>query len=224
MARKATFSGSEPALDQKMIVRAALDLLDEVGLDALSMRRLAEKLNIKAASLYWHVRDKEHLLNLIADEICATMHEPDSTLSWREQMEAMGHEIRRILLSHRDAARVLAHTLPLGSNRLRLMEASLTVLSEAGFSPKDVAYAGFLLNDYVTMFVVEETRFPVDVQEAQIEQLYTNWFEALSPDDYPTLRGLAEHLLADNANERFAFGMEVLLDGLEIKLAQGKLK
>lgn len=224
MARKATFSGSEPALDQKMIVRAALDLLDEVGLDALSMRRLAEKLNIKAASLYWHVRDKEHLLNLIADEICATMHEPDSTLSWREQMEAMGHEIRRILLSRRDAARVLAHTLPLGSNRLRLMEASLTVLSEAGFSPKDVAYAGFLLNDYVTMFVVEETRFPVDVQEAQIEQLYTNWFASLTPDDYPTLRGLAEHLLADNANERFAFGMEVLLDGLEIKLAQGKLK
>ncbi|NLX11876.1 MAG: TetR family transcriptional regulator [Chloroflexi bacterium] len=210
-------SALEPALDQKLIVRAALDLLDEVGLDALSMRRLAEKLNIKAASLYWHVRDKEHLLSLLADEICAAMLVPDSTLPWREQIEALGHENRRALRSHRDAARVLAQTLPLGPNRLRLMEVALTVLLKAGFSPRDAAYAGFLLNDYVTMFVVEETRFSAEDQAAKIEQIYTDWFASLSPEEFPTLRSLAGHLLADNADERFSFGMEVLLDGLEMK-------
>lgn len=210
-------SALESALDQKLIVRAALDLLDEVGLDALSMRRLAEKLNIKAASLYWHVRDKEHLLSLLADEICATMRAPDATLPWREQLEALGHENRRALRSRRDAARVLAQTLPLGPNRLRLMEVALTVLLNAGFSPRDAAYAGFLLSDYVTTFVVEETRFSSEDQEAQIEQIYTNWLAALSPEEFPTLRSLAGHLLTDNADERFSFGMEVLLDGLEMK-------
>ena len=98
----------EPALDQSQIVRAALDLLDEVGFDGLTMRNLAKKLGIQAASLYWHVRNKQDLLSLLAEEICASMREPDRTLSWQEQLEAMGNEYRRVLLAHRDGARVLA--------------------------------------------------------------------------------------------------------------------
>ena len=96
----------EPALDQRQIVQAALGLLDEVGFDGLTMRSLAKKLGIKAASLYWHVRDKQDLLSLLAEEICAPMREPDRTLPWFSQLEVLGNEYRRVLLAHRDAARV----------------------------------------------------------------------------------------------------------------------
>src|SRR5574341_1482687 len=78
----------KPRLDRSQIVQAALDLLDAVGFDGLTMRNLAKKLGIKAASLYWHVRNKQDLLSLLADEICASMREPDRTLPWRKQ--AMG--------------------------------------------------------------------------------------------------------------------------------------
>ena len=69
-----------PRLDRSQIVQAALDLLDAVGFDGLTMRSLAKKLGVKAASLYWHVHDKQDLLSLLADEICASMREPDRAL------------------------------------------------------------------------------------------------------------------------------------------------
>src|SRR5947209_10212649 len=80
---------AEPALDQRQIVRAALGLLDESGFDGLTMRSLAKKLGIQAASLYWHVRSKQDLLSLLAEEICEPMREPDRTLPWRIQLEGL---------------------------------------------------------------------------------------------------------------------------------------
>ncbi len=98
---------SDP-LTQTQILQAALNLLDEVGFDGITMRALAAKLGIKAASLYWHVRNKQELLILLADEICAPIREPDASLSWQEQLEFLGNEYRNTLLLHRDAAKVLS--------------------------------------------------------------------------------------------------------------------
>src|SRR2546423_1582765 len=145
---------AKAAIDLDQIVKAALQLLDEVGLDGLTMRRLAERLNIKAASLYWHVRDKEELMVLLANEICGSFGALDPTLPWREQLEQSADEYRRVLLSHRDAARVLLLSgPPSGANRLDQVESLLGVLLKAGFSPEDAAFAGFLMNDYVTTFL-----------------------------------------------------------------------
>jgi TetR/AcrR family tetracycline transcriptional repressor len=213
-------SKSEPALDQPQVIQAALDLLDEVGLDGLTMRRLAEKLDIKAPSLYWHVRNKDHLLSLLAEAICARTHLPESTLPWRQQIEALAHEYRRALLARRDGARVLASVFPSGTNRLRLIELVLRNLLNAGFSRRDAAYAGFMLNDFVTMFVMEETRpieQPANGQEGP-PTTAQEWVEGLSPGEYPSVRALADHLMDNNAQERFVFGLEVLLDGLERRL------
>ena len=150
----------EPALDQSQIVQAALVLLDEVGFDGLTMRNLAKKLGVQAASLYWHVRNKQDLLSLLAEEICAPMREPDRTLPWQNQLEEMAIEYRQVLLAHRDAAQVLASSGgPSGPKRLRLTEIGLRTLLDAGLSQKDAAYAGMMMNDFVIMSVLEETRY-----------------------------------------------------------------
>src|SRR5258707_15789045 len=113
------------------------------------MRRLAERLNIKAASLYWHVRDKEQLIVLLANEICGLLGAPDPALPWRKQVEQFADEYRKELLSHRDAVRVmLLSGPPSGAYRLDLVEMLLKVLLKAGFSAKDAAFAGLLLNVY----------------------------------------------------------------------------
>jgi TetR/AcrR family tetracycline transcriptional repressor len=142
------------------VARVALELLDEVGLDDLSMRRLAERLGVTAASLYWYVRDKGELLDLVADAITAEMLLPDSSLPWRMQLEASARALRQITRAHRDAARVLAGTTPTGPNRLRAIDALLGILRRAGFSPKDTADAAYICNVYVIGFLLDEALGP----------------------------------------------------------------
>jgi len=208
-----------PALDQGQIVEAAINLLNETGLEGLSMRRLAEKLNIKAASLYWHVRDKEHLLILIGEAICATMTSPDPALPWRERLEWLGDELRRAALAVRDGGKILANTPPIGPNRLRLMNSGFQALLDAGFNPHDAVYASMLMNDYATMFVIEETYFYGDVDDAKAA---ADYFASIPADEYPAIAQLVKltNGFNTNADERFAFGGRVLLDGLERQLAQ----
>ena len=216
----------EPALDQRQIVQAALGLLDEVGFDGLTMRSLAKKLGIKAASLYWHVRGKQDLLSLLAEEICAPMREPDRTLPWHNQLEVLGNEYRQVLLAHRDAARVLASSgAPSGPYRLRLTEIVLRTLLDAGFGHKDAVYAGFLLNDYVVMFVSEEMQYANAEAERRSEDSSSgvqNWVEALPPNEYPSVVALADYMIEPDVDERFLFGIEILRNGLETRLARLK--
>jgi TetR/AcrR family transcriptional regulator, tetracycline repressor protein len=216
----------ESALDQRQIVQAALALLDEVGFDGLSMRSLAKKLGIQAASLYWHVRGKQDLLSLLAEEICAPMHEPDRTLPWRNQLEGLANEYRRVLLAHRDAARVLASSGgPSGPRRLRLTEIGLRTLLGAGFSHREAAYAGLLLNDFVIMSVLEETQYANAEAEGASENSSSglqNWVESLPPNEYPSVVALANYLIEPDGDERFRFGIELLRNGLETLLARRK--
>jgi TetR/AcrR family tetracycline transcriptional repressor len=200
------------------MVMAALELMDETGLEGLTMRRLADSLGVKSASLYWHVRDKEELLNLMADAICSEIRSPEATDDWRQRLEALAREYRRVLKTHRDAALLLATTLPVGPYRLRLAETSLATLLDAGFTAEVTAQASLLFVDYVTNFVVEEDRaeaiaaaFQTDSDDAGS---VSDWFAALPADQYPSLVALAPQLTNPNAEARFEFGMTTLLNGL----------
>lgn len=137
-------------LGRDEVVRTALALLDEVGLDGLSMRRLAEGLGVQAASLYWHLQNKEELLDLLADAIYAEVPAPRPDRPWREQLEAFAWGYRRVLLAHRDAGQILARRLGAGS--FELMEGIVALLLRAGFSPEDAAEAGSLVLSFVPRF------------------------------------------------------------------------
>lgn len=225
-ARSRARPGPAPALDLRNIIRAALELLDQAGFDGLTMRNLAERLGVKAASLYWHIQSKQDLLSLVADEICAPIHPPDPGLPWQRQLEALGKQYRAALLSHRDAARVLgASGSPSGPNILRLTEIVLATLLHAGFKGKDAAYAGSLLNDYVVMFVLEERRAAdMQAQYAAKDSApeASSRIAALPAQEYPSLRSLADELMWFDADARFRFGTETLIHGLEARLAKRK--
>ena len=203
------------------LVRAGLDVLDEAGFDGLTMRRLAERLGVQSASLYWHVRDKDELLALIADAICAEIKPPNADEPWIDQLEAMAWEYRRVLLAHRDAALVLANTPPVGPNRLGLAERMLTVLVETGIAPGVAAKAGLLFTDYVTNAVIEEGRaqamtdaFRFRGRRCHCGRASAAGSHSLPADQYPTLVALAADLTDTDAEARFRFGLEVLVAGL----------
>lgn len=198
---------------------AALDVLEEFGLDGLTMRRVGDRLGVKSASLYWHVRNKQELLDLTADAICAEVRAPEPSPDWPAQLEAIAHEYRRVLRHHRDAATLLATTLPVGPNRLRLAELLLSSLLGAGFDPQMAARAGMLFTDYVTNFAVEQDRAgdmiaafgDADDDGARAIQ---DWFAGLPPDEYPSLVRLSDYLAGGDPDVTFEFGLRTLLDGL----------
>jgi AcrR family transcriptional regulator len=207
------------------IVREALRLLDEVGFDGLTTRRLAERLGIRSPSLYNHVRNKQELLALMADAICAEVGPPPTNVPWRSQLEAIGHEYRRVLLQHRDAARILLATPPVGPNRLDLIERVLAVLRSAGFDPTQAANTATLFNTFVTGFVQDETRaFPradvVDVPREDLVQQVRQSFKRLPSDRYPSLVAVADELVDQDLDRQFSFGVDALLTGFEDALAR----
>jgi len=195
-------------------------VLQADGFDGLTMRRLAEKLGVKAASLYNHVRDKNELLALAADAICAEIPSPDPALRWREQLEAGGRAIRRVLLSHRDGAKVMAATPPAGPNRLRVIEDLLRVLVVAGFPRGDIADVSFVLSSMVIGFVLDESmgENPARGTPAQQRHAARKWFKSLPKERYPNFVRLADSFADSDADRRFALAMSALLDGLELRL------
>jgi TetR/AcrR family tetracycline transcriptional repressor len=141
------------------IVAAALDLLDEAGLDGLTLRQLAGRLGIRAPTLYWHVRDKRELLDLLAaailDEALAAWREPQPGQPWWEWLAARARVMRVALLAHRDSARIVAGNRPPESS-LPGIERQLRALGGAGFTPRDGLLALLALNAYVMGDVIDQ--------------------------------------------------------------------
>ena len=97
----------QKGLTRERLVEAALGLIDEEGLEGLSMRALADRLQVKAASLYWHVRDRDELLELLADGILESVTRPRQRATWRETVQAISDSLQRSVSAHKDANRVL---------------------------------------------------------------------------------------------------------------------
>ena len=221
-AGSATAGDQEAPLDVERIVAAALALLDQVGLEGLTMRRLAERLGIQAATLYWYVRDKHELLSLLAEAICAEMRPPAPNTPWRAQMEALMGEYRRVLRAHRDAAHVLAATVPAGAYRLQLVDLALGAVRAAGFEEWEASRAARLVVDFTTGFVQEE-----DVMAARpapettervshkADTLHLLTIAEAPAQEYPNLAVLGPYLADYDGDARFRFGLSVALDGLE---------
>ena len=100
-------AGKQPGLTRARVVTAALDLVQQDGLDALTMRALADRLQVKAASLYWHVRDRGELLDLLAAALLAEVQLPGPPGDWRQAALAVCGALERVTTRRRDAARVL---------------------------------------------------------------------------------------------------------------------
>src|SRR2546425_3709101 len=94
-------------LTRDRLVEAALALINEEGLDGLSMRALADRLEVKAASLYWHVRDRRELLELLAESILESVPRPRHRSTWREAVLASADALRRRVAAQKDANRGL---------------------------------------------------------------------------------------------------------------------
>ena len=142
------------------IVRAALETLDAEGLDGLTLRRVAARLDVQAPALYWHVRNKQELLDEMGTEvwrrISLRMAERAVDEPWREAMAAYGSVVREELLRHRDGAKMAAGTTLTDVEILRRGEPRLAGMMAQGFTVRSATQATVLLHNFVIGFCIEE--------------------------------------------------------------------
>jgi TetR/AcrR family tetracycline transcriptional repressor len=191
-------------LDRASIVRAALDLLDEVGLDALSTRKLAERLGVQSPALYWHFRGKPELLDLMAQELMQPGPADPAPAggSWAERAAAAARERRRRLLSRRDGARLVAGTRP-GPDVARAAEEALAELVAAGLAPAPALHSLIAISHFVTGFVLEE-------QAAAGRELPA----PAGAGEFPLLQAAIATGGPPEGDRAFEHGLGALIDGL----------
>ena len=147
-------------LSKAAIVQAALDLLDSAGIDGLTVRALASRLGVQAPALYWHVRDKQDVLDEMATEIwrrvAAELAALPPGLSWDQGMTAFAAITRRALLAHRDGAKVFSGTYLTDASLLEAQEAGLQQMLGEGFTLPDVIRSYSLLYAFTVGFCIEE--------------------------------------------------------------------
>jgi AcrR family transcriptional regulator len=147
-------------LTKDTIVQAAFDLLDEAGMDGLTVRALAARLGVQAPALYWHVRSKQALLDEMATRLWRQIGEVmaglPAGLPWRDMMTAYAATVRRELLAHRDGAKAFSGTTFTDPDVPRRQEVTFARLAEQGFAVPDAARALVLLHDFTIGFCVEE--------------------------------------------------------------------
>jgi len=200
-------------LNRERIARAAVELMDDVGLDGLTTRSLAARLGVRSPTLYWHVRDKAALLDLVVEEICANAFEIDQTLSWTDQLVQGLQQFRAMLLAHRDAATLLRMRPPTGRHRLGHIETTLSILLQAGFSEDDAAGISRLLVAHVLSSV------EVDPVVSGPDDAIPDWLVNV-PAELPNLKRVAP-AIADLTGKRiFDLGVEIIIDGLSRRLAE----
>lgn len=197
-------------LSRDRILRAALETVDEEGLDALSMRRLARRLDVWPMSIYRYFRDKDELLDALADSAAVGLVVPSARASWRNQMKALLRDARRVLGSD------LASRLPramVSPGLLRLSEAGLAILEQAGLEKGQAASAWRALLSYT--FGFSATSMTGDAARRTRSAI-----AALPEDEFPSLHTAADALAAVlAADEEFDRGLDSLLDGIEARVS-----
>ena len=215
--RRRSPAGRKATLTTEAIVTAAIEVLDEGGVAGLSMRRVAEHLGTGAASLYAHVSGKEELLELVYDALVGqvALVEPDPA-TWREQLRQVMTDFHDVLVSHTDAA--LAGRIPTSPQTMAAAEVLAGIMRAGGLCPKVVALGLDQLVLYVSATAFEDGLFRRGMDEEEMLRYYAGvhaFYAALPADRYPVLASIAPDMTGHDDVERFNFGLDVLISGLE---------
>ncbi|WP_030609526.1 TetR/AcrR family transcriptional regulator C-terminal domain-containing protein [Streptomyces sclerotialus] len=150
-------------LDRTQVVDTALRLLNDVGLDGLTLRRIAKELNVQAPALYWHFKNKQELLDEMATEMLRRMiaeytggREGGAGGAWQESLTGTCRALRRTLLGYRDGGKVFSGTRMTDDSYAAPMEAFLRELTGAGFTLRDAAHAWWTAYNFTIGLVIEE--------------------------------------------------------------------
>lgn len=202
-------------LDRSVIVRAALGLLDQGGLEALTARALGDRLGVRPSALYYHLPDMRALLDELATTLMREMLDGAPQVDdWRELLTATADRIRSVLNRHRDGARVFAGSRLTDAGLLPTMEQPLAVLTHAGLPLDEAFWALQTVLHYTVGFVIEEQHRREDAPQDYRPEVRS----ARIDGEAAPLTAAASTAMAADAERQFAFGVGLLVAGVADRL------
>jgi AcrR family transcriptional regulator len=211
-----------PPIPVDRIVSTALQIVDDDGADALSMRTLAQRLDSGTATLYRHFTGRADLVAHVVDRVFGSI-ELDiarlSTMTWREAGKAAAHSMFDTLRQHQNVTPLLAENVPIGPNALAARERMIALLLANGFPPALAARSYAMLSRYVLGFAVQLSGARGGVDNAGVARV----FRDLDPLLFPATVTVADHIPVP-LDDEFAFGLELIVDGLTQALQRHRRK
>ncbi|MFE5702360.1 TetR/AcrR family transcriptional regulator [Rhodococcus koreensis] len=204
-------------LTRERVLRAAVDLADDSGVDALTMRRIAQALGVEAMSLYRHVKNKPDLLDGMVDVVFGEIDLPQTGLDWKTAMRRRAISARDVLARHRWATVLMESRATPGPATLRHHDAVLGILRAAGFSIELAAHAFSVLDSYIYGFAMQEASLPFG-SSGELADVAVAILGSVRVDEYPHLTEfVTEHAMAPGYDfgDEYEYGLDLVLDGLE---------
>jgi AcrR family transcriptional regulator len=202
-------------LSRAVIVATGLRILDRDGLDALTMRRVAQELDTGPASLYVYVDNRDDLMAAMLDAALGRVALPDVSGpgTWQERLAALAIATIEAMSRHDGLAPVALGGIPTGPNALRILDRMLGLLAEGGLDDTTAAWAVDLIHLHVTAAAAEQNAYNAKRTD-EADQLATveRHYAALPAGQYPMITRLREPLLS--AGDRDRWGLHVLLNGI----------
>jgi AcrR family transcriptional regulator len=207
-------------LSRGRVLEAAIRVADRGGVEAITMRRVAQELGVEAMSLYHHVPNKDAILDGVVDAVFAAIELPPAGCDdWRDAIRARASSARAVLSRHSWALGLMDSRRSPGPATLRHHNAVLGVLREAGFTLPMAVHAVSLIDSYIGGFVLQEANLPLTKHD-DVEQVAGGILDHLPADELPYLTEvIVDHVLRsgyDHTSE-FAYGLDLILEVLEAR-------
>lgn len=206
-----------PALPLDRIVEAALELVDEQGADALSMRSLAQRLGSGTATLYRHFANRAELIATVVDSMFGEIDFEESGASgvaWQQACISFAQRAFDALARHGSLAPLLIGHIPMGPNALAHREYILSLLLRNGFAPEVAARSYATLWHYILGFAMQVREPAAKPEDDERDLTASAAFRQLEPERYPATHAVADSLPVELAEE-FTFGLRLIVTGLE---------
>jgi AcrR family transcriptional regulator len=203
-------------LSRERVLRSAIRIADENGLEALTMRKLGQELGVQAMSLYNHVANKDDLHQGIVDIVMSEIEVPSGD-DWKEALRRSAISAYETFVRHPWACSLHMATPRINDARMLWMEGVLRTLREAGFSANMTHHAYHALDSHITGFTLWLVSMPFDSREELVDMAAT-FIPQIPADKYPyVIEHANEHLEQPDPDEpsEFEFGLDLILDGLE---------
>jgi len=202
-------------LSKDRVLRAAIELADQGGIESLTMRKLGQELRVEAMSLYNHVANKDDIVDGMVDLVFSEIDVPASGADWKSAVRQRAISLRDVLLRHRWAIGLMESRRKPGPANLRHHDAVIGSLRSAGLDMPTIAHAYSLLDSYIYGFALFTMNLPFDPSEevAELGRVTLQRFPVVA---YPNLVAYISGMRPgyDYADE-FQYGLDLVLDGLQ---------
>jgi AcrR family transcriptional regulator len=210
-------AGTSTGLNRDRVLRGAVELADAIGIEPLTIRKLAEHLDTKPMTLYHHVANKDAILDGMVESVFAEIDTPPHDLPWRDAIRHRCTSARQVLATHPWAVPMLESRPAPGPATLHHHDAVLGCLLRADLPMAAVAHAYALIDAFVYGFAIQEASLPTG-DAGSLDEIATAVREQLPPDQFPNLLAFTtDHVLQPGYSfgDSFDVGLDIVLDGIE---------